>query len=351
MTSKPLKLFNLDLHISVIEDIKDICKRLFSDKVEITNWSISEHNWVFDKPTPPIETITAKNWKTFSHQHIQAFHQAYDDWMSTFDGFVVTHTPVFAMLFEKYKKPILIVNTCRFDQPFCWFKNSLMEQALVETLHRLTSSGQATIISNNYADQWYLQRKTNLPSNVLPSLCLYTKSRHDPTKDTFVYYGDKTLKPDVKLLEDRPSKGYSWQDLFSYRGIIHSPYEMSTMSIFEQYWAGVPLWFPTKEFYKDCICEAKMEFASPYDLGEDELISEPELDQWLALADFYRLPYIHYYGSYEDLEHQLVTYEDTTNEEGLIFLEQTINHVLSHWRTVFTSLFPALSKATTTPQE
>jgi hypothetical protein len=350
MSSKPLKLFNLDLHISVIEDIKDICQRLFSDQVQITNWSISEHNWVFDKPTPPIEAITASNWKTFNHQHIQAFHQAYDDLMSTFDGFVVTHTPVFAMLFEKYKKPILIVNTCRYDQPFCWFKNPQMENELVETLTRLTTSGQAILISNNHADQWYLQRKANVPSKVLPSLCLYTKAIYHPTNDMFVYYGDKALKPTVKLLEDRPSQGYTWRDLFSYKGIVHSPYEMSTMSIFEQYWVGVPLWFPTREFYKECICEAKMEFASPYDIGADDPILEAELDVWLDCADFYRLPYIHYYSSYEDLENQLVTYTDTSKEERFAFLEQTINHVLSHWYMVFTSLFPALSKITTTTQ-
>lgn len=351
MTTRPLKLFNLDLHISVIEDIKDICQRLFSDRVEITNWSISQHNWVFDKPTPPIEAITAANWKSFDDQYIQAFHQAYDDWMATFDGFVVTHTPVFAMLFEKYGKPILIVNTCRYDQPFCWHPNPPMQAKLESCLRHLIKSGQATLISNNYADQWYLQRKAHIPSKVLPSLCLYTKAIHVPTKDTFVYYGSKSLKPTVALLEDRPADGYTWKELFSFKGIVHSPYEMSTMSIFEQYWAGVPLWFPTKEFYKDCICDAKMEFASPYDLKEDDPISEPELDQWLALADFYRLPYIQYYSSYEDLEQQLQTYQDTNREERFAFLQHTINHTLSHWYMVFTALFPALSKSNTTSQE
>lgn len=345
---KHLRLFNLDLHISVIEDIKDICQRLFGDQVEITNWSISQHNWVFGKPTPPIAAITAENWRTFSHQHIQAFHEAYDDWMATFDGFVVTHTPVFAMLFEKYKKPILIVNTCRFDQPFCWHPNPPMQQALVECLNRLTAFDKAVLVSNNYADKWYLQRKTNIVSKVVSSLCLYTKAVHLPTKDTFVYYGDKTLKPSVAGLEDRPSQGYSWQDLFSYKGIVHSPYEMSTMSIFEQYWAGVPLWFPTKEFYKDCICEAKMEFASPYDLKEDEPISEQELDQWLARADFYWLPYIRYYSSYEDLEKQLAEFKDTEREERFAFLENTINHILGHWYTIITTLFPALRQASKT---
>jgi hypothetical protein len=94
-----------------------------------------------------------------------------------------------------------------------------------------------------------------------------------------------------------------------------------------------------------------MEFASPYDLGTDDPISEQELDQWLALSDFYRLPYIHYYSSYEDLEQQLLTYQDTDREERFAFLEHTINHTISHWHMVLTTLFPALSKATRPTQE
>ncbi len=347
MSGQPLKLFNLDLHISVIEDIKDICQRLFGDRVAITNWSISSHNWVFDKQTPPIEAITAENWKSFDETHIQAFHKAYDDWMSTFDGFVVTHTPVFALLFEKYGKPIVIVNSCRYDQPYCWNPNPVMQSKLDACLRRLVESGQTTIISNNLADEWYLQRKTTIPSKVIPSLCLYTKATYQPTKDTFIYYGYKDLKPSIRLLEDRPADGYTWQDLFSYRGIVHSPYEMSTMSIFEQYWAGIPLWFPTKEFYKDCICEAKMEFASPYDLKEEDPISEAELDEWLARADFYTLPYIHYYSSYEDLERQLAEFQDAYHAERVSYVDHIVSHVLADWRALFLGYFPALRKPTT----
>ena len=36
---KSFRIFNLDLHISVIKDIKDICKQLYGDTIEITNWN------------------------------------------------------------------------------------------------------------------------------------------------------------------------------------------------------------------------------------------------------------------------------------------------------------------------
>jgi len=37
-----------------------------------------------------------------------------------YDGFIVTHSPVFVRFFEHFKKPVILVNSCRYDQPFCW---------------------------------------------------------------------------------------------------------------------------------------------------------------------------------------------------------------------------------------
>ena len=36
-----------------------------------------------------------------------------------YDGFVVTHSPVLCRLFERFNKPIILVNSCRYDQPYC----------------------------------------------------------------------------------------------------------------------------------------------------------------------------------------------------------------------------------------
>jgi hypothetical protein len=40
--------------------------------------------------------------------------------LSKYDGFIVTHTPVFARLFERFEKPVILVNSCRYDQPFMY---------------------------------------------------------------------------------------------------------------------------------------------------------------------------------------------------------------------------------------
>jgi hypothetical protein len=44
--------------------------------------------------------------------------------LSKYDGFIVTHTPVFARLFERFEKPVILVNSCRYDQPFMYNGNT-----------------------------------------------------------------------------------------------------------------------------------------------------------------------------------------------------------------------------------
>jgi len=115
-----IKLFNLDLHISVIKDIQYILKDLYTDKIEVTNWSISGHSWVFNESSVCPNIINANTWKNINKEMINDFVNNYKDFLSKFDGFIVTHTPVFCLLYETFNKPIILINSCRYEQPFSW---------------------------------------------------------------------------------------------------------------------------------------------------------------------------------------------------------------------------------------
>ena len=47
-----MKFFNLDLHVSVIQDIKQILEPLGHT---VDNWSISGHSWVFGKEADKVD--------------------------------------------------------------------------------------------------------------------------------------------------------------------------------------------------------------------------------------------------------------------------------------------------------
>jgi len=340
-----MRFFNLDLHQSVIEDVRDIFRRLYGDTVEITHWSISAHNWVFGKPDRDVQHINQDTWTDFTHDRIRLFQETYHEELSSYDGFIVCHTPVFALLYEKYAKPIIIVNSCRYDQPFCWTKDVEMAQELHACLARLRQAGLLYVVSNNTGDQHYLYTKAGIPSTHIPSLCLYVNAVYEPKKKEFVIFtGNRShIFPSHPLLVQKPGPGYTWKELYEYRGLVHSPYEMSTMSIFEQYWAGVPQFFPTRRFYKELVEEGKMECISMYE-SWGEYFTERQMDAWLDHADWLTFPGLYYYDSFDDLLRQLEGFDDVHSDMRWRYISATKERVLEQWKTLLAPLIPGRKK-------
>ena len=260
--SSKIKLFNIDLHISVIADIKNIFNKLSND-IEITDWSLSAHTWVFNRQKDNVKIITSAIWKKIDTKMINAFHNVYDDFLKQFDGFIVTHTPVFCMLFEKYNKPIFLINSCRYVQPYCWqhFRNDNMLNNLNNCLKKLYNNKKLIPISNNKADQRFLELGTGIQSVHIPSLCLYTNAKYNCTKNKFIVMGStrKDILPNIDNVVYKDDLGgrYSWKNLYEYKAIVVLPYEISTMSIFEYYSANMPMIFPSINFLKNLIITKK----------------------------------------------------------------------------------------------
>jgi hypothetical protein len=77
------------------------------------------------------------------------------------------------------EKPIILVNSCRYDQPYCWNGNMKEWVELNACLKRLEAKQLLISISNNKADQLYLQHGSGVASTHIPSLCLYTNVLYD----------------------------------------------------------------------------------------------------------------------------------------------------------------------------
>lgn len=193
--SRPKRLFNMDLHISVIADVEIILKNLFHDAIEITSWSLSNHSHIMGKTKTNVDIINDANWRTIHPDMIRRFQQRYHSFLSQFDGFIVTHTPVFALLFAPFNKPIFLVNSCRYEQPFSWSNSGDMWNYLNRQLAELYFIGQLVPISNNRADCEYLRLGTSVESVHIPSLCLYTRAKWTGTRPQFVLFDQSHLIP------------------------------------------------------------------------------------------------------------------------------------------------------------
>jgi len=305
-----MRLFNLEAHISVIADVENIFTRLYPD-VEITSWNFSQHSFVFGRKPADIEIINQHSWNQLDQKMIKQFHQRYDGFLQQFDGFICGFPPVFALLFEKYNKPIFMVNATRYEMPYCWAPNPEMQKRLEKSLLSMQQKGQLIAVSNNKADAGYLEKATGVKSEHIPSLCLYTQQKYQPKKQEFVFF--HRLKDRIKTIPNtvhsKQLGHYSWQDLYSHKGIIHMPYEISTMSIFEQYSANVPLFMPSKAFLKRLLANKKIPFNGPYTKKDfpkhlDAMLGQKYYDYWVDNADFYdpeNMPYISYYDSIHEI--------------------------------------------------
>ena len=336
--SRKLVLFNLDLHISVIRDVQDIFNRLFPDRISITQWSLSGHCFLVNETPADVDIITPHTWRDIGPHLIEQFQTRYHTILETFDGFVVTQTPVFALLFAYLNKPVFIVNSCRFDQPFTTLQGrQWLSQQL--KLHK-----NLVWISNNRGDQGYLDSFGGIRSYYLPSLCLYSPLKYRPREERLVgLYTFHGFSFPVDSPCVRPIRGpFEWNSLEEYEAIIHIPYEGSTMSFNEHYNQNIPLLLPSKSFILHLLHTQSIPwhggvYGSPE--GIPETLTNPEW--WVEKADFYHLPHIQYFESSEDLVHLIDTLDFQQIREQMRqynILRQ--GQVLSEWRGLLLQHFP-----------
>lgn len=356
-----LNLFNLDLHISVIEDFKYIINELYGERISITDWSISNMSWVFKKPLTNVEIINQHSWKNINDELITKFFNRYYDFLSQFDGFIVTHTPVFCLLYEKFNKPIILINSCRYEQPFSWTNDIYKWNNLNIKLKNMWDKKQLTIISNNKGDKEYLKDGTGINSILIPSLCLYTKLKYNPKNDICVIYNNNNINISennkIKHKTSILKNNYTWEELYSFKGIIHMPYEVSTMSLFEQYSANIPLFFPSKNLLKNLIIHKKYYFQSRYNKIHNlnnnyhpnlikALHDEDWVNFWIDNADYYdeeNMKHIVYFNSFEELNFFIDTldFNKISNDMKEHNIKR-INSSYQKWKTIIENIFTTI---------
>ena len=303
--SKRLVAFNLDLHVSVIADLSDeFARRTF----RLVRWSISSHNFVFRRVfrfPDPVEFVNQDNWRNLNPISIGRFNEKYERVMQEVDFFVVTHTPSFIQIFEKYRKPILCINSTRYEAPYS--NNPELWTGLNDSIIRGSESGKLTMWSNNRVDQGYLSNIIGVESELVPSLCAYVDCRWSPSDKTLIYVGKtdlerallkKKLGENWLSAEEGLGKNFKYEKLASVSAVFFLPYQLSTMSLFELATMGVPVIVPSAAFLKQLWNEGFPVLSeilyAPLEVFRESIQSRGleidwlmNLDWWLDRADFY----------------------------------------------------------------
>src|SRR5579859_7283997 len=158
-----MRFFNIDLHASVIEDIRDLFSGMGH---EVVNWSLSSHNWVFKKPTKRMDILNPQVWQHLNEDMCSRFYRRYRDELSDYDGFIVTHTPSFALLYREFDKPVIAVASTRYEAPFTG--DGRRWDWLNGYLRGIHGNGRLIATANNKYDKNYCERFTGFGWEQVP---------------------------------------------------------------------------------------------------------------------------------------------------------------------------------------
>ncbi len=338
-----MRFFNIDLHIGVIGDLRQI---LCGMGHEVTDWTLSAHAWVLGRRRDKVDVLNEETWRDLNPEMCDAFYARYKDELEPYDAFIVTHTPSFAMLYERWNKPIICVASTRYEAPFT--DNPPAWEHLNAYLRKKIDEGILFPVANNKYDAAYAERFTGRPWRVIPSLCNYTHATYSGTRAESLYVSKFSLPRRIPGLIDKaqefkrslmqraalklgfgsPRQGYSWEEIAEFKSAVVIPYNASIMSIFEMYAAGVPMLFPTQRFMAELyakhrsagvLSELSYNQVRGLQSGSALKCAEPDpnayenvegMMQWVALSDFYdgsNLAHLIYFDSFEEMEALLKT--------------------------------------------
>lgn len=333
-----MRFFNLDLHVGVIGDIKNIFHSLGHD---VTNWSISGHASIFGGQMAHVEIVNASTWQSISREMCDAFYRRYNSELSAYDGFIVTHTPCFAMLYERWRKPIICVASTRYEQPFTNDRNAW--EIFNTFLRDKIDEGMLIPIANNKYDAAYAEYFTQRQWKVISSICDYTNAPYTGTRGESICFSKFHKLPSIHgmVMKDRVFKEslrskitrrlgleagrhvYSWKDRSSFRSAVWIPYNASIMSIFEMYTSGIPMLFPSRSFlaelykshgHEGVLSELSFNQVKAMPPGSviacdakdpNNYVNHQVMMQWIEKADYYDLDNmagLGYFSSFDELE-------------------------------------------------
>ena len=250
------------------------------------SWSLSRQLWVVGRATPIPEVVTPDSWASIDQEMCDRFWHTYRSTLDSFDLFVVDHPVCLAACFEKFDRPVVAVATTRYElgltrDPERW-------RWLNWTLQAMHDRGQLLPLSNNRGDREYAREHLGFDWPTVPSLCEYPGAQ---------YSGEDPRWLRVRLGRPPLPQPYSWADLARCRGIYHVPYNCSQISICEQYAAGIPLVFPTRERLLDlarrdvfgAMAQVSLRRVEQLPPGEglNDYTSRATLARWVDLCDWY----------------------------------------------------------------
>jgi hypothetical protein len=322
-----MKFFGISQHISGMADIRGVLASI-SPAHTVDDLTLSAHHWVMGREKDRAPMLDGDEWRgAIERKEWDRFHAEWRDRLDAYDAFLCFYPPAFAFFYQRFDKPIICQVPIRYEYP--WHDDPDGWNEFNSYLRAGADGGKIVLCANNPYDAAYMELFLQRPVRYVPSLCEYTGVEWRPERSNVVYYSNEAI-PELDGSRFVPKaralpRGHQWRDVASFRAIAHFPYNVSTMSIIEQYAMGVPLLFPTLDYAMSLQASGVRLFeqnswagtfhAAPgsaivpprgFPEGHDpnDYADPDSLRYWLRYADYYdpaSMPGLTYFSSLEEL--------------------------------------------------
>ena len=393
-----LTFWSTDFHISPIADLKYLFTQL---GIRIIDKSLSGACGSRGTCAQDLKVLNGGNaYEVGAHPEVlsKQLFEAYqnDDEFRSVDGFICFHPTATCQLYAPFNKSLLMISSTRYEHgqrdPSNWKRfNRFLQLASRNPRHLLAG--------NSVYDADYVSNFIGAPVKYIPSFCGYITARYglegqkrrtefllghshvSASKDQFWDQGTiiwKEMRQWVEEAKERSTdervkavelKGigevypgrYEYQDLANHPCIVHMPYQVSVMSMFEQYRMGLPLVFPSLAF----LVKLQVDYAplsertwarvhgrgavSGSDIPGHPTVWWPDpnndvepqaIQYWLAKSDYYVMPHVLYYDDWDDLVRLLATTDfDAVSARMKKHSEEMEKKLVRQWKGILTEMF------------
>ena len=341
-TKRPFVIWSNDYHIGPIRDLKDLLQPL---GVKFIDKTLSGHCHLTSTCEHNLTIINKANAMGLDSEGllIEEFYNYYrtDPEMMSVDAFVCFHPSAMCELFLPFNRSVFVIASTRYELgrflPLRWMTWN-------ENLIEIAGHPYNVVAGNNLYDAKYIQYFTGVKAQVLTSFCGYIDERYTGHKDGFIlapphkegfskifqnaYDAACNLANCNETIFNLRARypHYEYSDLCAHKGIVYIPYQVSVMSMFEQYRMNIPLFFPSKILLGNWQQEYMIMNERTWDgvfkkipsgsnlppHPSQSSIPDPNsetnrtaINYWIQFADFYTFPHITYYDSATDLVRKL----------------------------------------------
>lgn len=319
-----MKFFGVDKHVACVNEFRWIANKFGHTYQDMC---MSGHVLVLGMRLGIVREIDGDAWCNMYREKLwEVFADKYGKLIEKFDAVVCGYPPLFAWLYKNIDVPVIINIPIRYEHGVDGHAEGWA--AWNEYLREGIDGGKIYMVANNEYDKRYAEAFLCRPVRYIPAVCEYTGMTYNPLFPYSLYYAGSNTKIDGDLIRrktDTLSAGHSYQRVAEYRSATWFPYNVSIMSTYEQYAAGMPMNFPTRRYavalHREGMCydqycyneqnheepRSLVEGVFPHGHDPNNYKDDAAFDYWIQHADAYngRLDGITLFDSLDELNNLL----------------------------------------------